>query len=118
MVCKGDPLSTLVNMGSHSALGVFHVTHLVVPGHEAPFSLPQSVAFAAGTIVHADVLQLLPVGGLEDDKGTRGGALLAFFCPARKLPLSSLKWHRADSPMTACITNELLGSLLKLISDQ
>jgi hypothetical protein len=43
MICKGDPLSTLVKMGSHSALGIVHITRFVAPGHEAPFSLPQSV---------------------------------------------------------------------------
>jgi hypothetical protein len=67
MVCKVEPLSTLVKMGGRSALGVVHITHSVAPSCEAPFSLPQSVAFAAGTIVHADVRQLLPVGGVEDD---------------------------------------------------
>jgi hypothetical protein len=44
MVCKGEPLSTLVNMGGHSALGVVLITRFVAPGHKAPFSLPQSVA--------------------------------------------------------------------------
>jgi hypothetical protein len=67
MVCKGEPLPTLVKMGVHSALGVVSITRFVAPGHEAPFSLPQSVAFAAGAIVHVDVLQLLPVGVVEDD---------------------------------------------------
>jgi hypothetical protein len=67
MVCQGDPLSTLVKMGGRCALGVVHITCFVARGHEAPFSLPQSVAFAAGYIMHADVLQLLPVGGVEDD---------------------------------------------------
>jgi hypothetical protein len=69
MVCKGEHLSTLVKLGGCSALGVVSITRFVVsiPGHEAPFSLLQSVAFAAGTIVHADVLQLLPVGVVEDD---------------------------------------------------
>jgi hypothetical protein len=56
MVCEGKPLSTLVKMGGRSALCVVHITRLVAPGHEAHFSLPQSVAFAAGTIMHADVL--------------------------------------------------------------
>jgi hypothetical protein len=67
MVFKGEPLSTLVKMCGRSALGVGHITRFVAPRHEAPSSLPHSVAFAAGTIVHADVLQLLPVGGVEDD---------------------------------------------------
>jgi hypothetical protein len=67
MYCKGEPLSTLVKMGDQSALGVVFITRFVAPGHEAPFSLPQSVAFAAGTIVHIDVLQLLPVGVVQDD---------------------------------------------------
>jgi hypothetical protein len=66
MFCKGEPLSTMVKMGGRNAQGVVHITSFVAPGHEAPFSLPQSVAFAAGTIMHADVLQLLPVGGVED----------------------------------------------------
>jgi hypothetical protein len=53
MVCKGDPLSTLVKVGGRSALAVVKVLCFIAPGHEAPFSLPQSVEFAAGTIVHA-----------------------------------------------------------------
>jgi hypothetical protein len=60
-------MSMLVKVGGCSALGVVHITRFVAPDHEAPFSLPQSVAFAAGTIAHADVLHLLPVGGVEDD---------------------------------------------------
>jgi hypothetical protein len=67
MVWRGEPLSTLVKMGGRSALGIDSITRFVAPGHEAPFSLPQSVEFPAGTIVHADVLQLLPVGVVEDD---------------------------------------------------
>jgi hypothetical protein len=64
---QGRTLSTLVTMGGRSALGVVSVTRFVAPGHEAPFSLPQSDAFDAGTIVHADVLHLLPVGVVVDD---------------------------------------------------
>jgi hypothetical protein len=99
MVCKSDPLSTLVKMGGHSALGVVHITRFVAPGNGAPFSLPQSVVFAAGTIVHADVRQVLPVGGEEDDRGRLGGALrlVPTGQGALKLPLSSLRWHRAMS---------------------
>jgi hypothetical protein len=67
MACKGEPLSTFGKIGGHSALAVVSITCFVAPGYEAPFSLSQSVAFAAGTIVHADVLQLLPVGVVEDD---------------------------------------------------
>jgi hypothetical protein len=67
MVFKGEPLSTLVRMGARCALGLVLLSHFVAPGHEAPFSLPQSVAFAAGTIVHADVLQLLPVSVVQGD---------------------------------------------------
>jgi hypothetical protein len=66
MVCKGEPLSTFGKMGGRSALGFVSITRFVAPGHEALFSLPQSVAFA-GTVVHADVLQLLPVSVVEDD---------------------------------------------------
>jgi hypothetical protein len=36
MVCKGDRLSTLVEVGGRSALAVVQVTHFVVPGHKAP----------------------------------------------------------------------------------
>jgi hypothetical protein len=79
-------LLTLLKMGGRSALGVVHITRFVAP---------QSVAFAAGTIVHADVLQLLPVGSVEDDLGRM--VLLALLCPALKLPLSSLIWHHAMS---------------------
>jgi hypothetical protein len=56
---------TPVHVGGRSALGVVHITSFVFPGHEAPFSLPQFVALAAGTIVHAHVVQLLPVGGVK-----------------------------------------------------
>jgi hypothetical protein len=72
MGCKGDPLSTLVKMGSCSALGVVHVTRFVAPDHQTPLSLPQSVALAAGTIVHANVLQFAHVDGEEDDHGGNG----------------------------------------------
>jgi hypothetical protein len=95
MVCKDEPLSTLVKMGGRSALGVVSITRFGAPGHETPFSLPQSVEFAAGTIVHADALQLLPVGVVVDD--CERMALLALLCPALKLHLSSLRWHRAMS---------------------
>jgi hypothetical protein len=67
MVYKGEPLSTLIKMGGRSAISIVPITRFVAPGHEAPFSPPQSVAFAAGTIVHADVLQLRPVGVVEDN---------------------------------------------------
>jgi hypothetical protein len=63
-VCKANP--SMVKMGGRSALGVVHITRFAAPGHEVPFSLPQSVALATGTIVHADVIQLLPVDGVED----------------------------------------------------
>jgi hypothetical protein len=63
LVCKGETLSTLIKMDGHTALGVVDITRFVAPGHKVLFSLPLSVAFAAGTIVHADVLQLLSVGG-------------------------------------------------------
>jgi hypothetical protein len=29
MICKGDPLSTLVKMGGRSALGVVHITRFI-----------------------------------------------------------------------------------------
>jgi hypothetical protein len=41
--------------GRSSAPAVVQVTRYINTGHKAPFSLPQSVALAAGTIVHADV---------------------------------------------------------------
>jgi hypothetical protein len=119
---KGDSLSTLVKMGGRSAVGVVHITRFVAPGHEAPFSLAQSVAFAAGTIVHADLSQLPLVGSVEDDRGRLGGALLAFLCQALKLPLSSLRWHRAMSVRirpwphaspTSCLAPSLSLSAMK-----
>jgi hypothetical protein len=96
--CKGDPLSTLVK-ASGCSLGVVLVTRFVAPGHEVPFSLPQSVAFAAGTIVHADVLQLLPVDGVEEDTRWQcdGRRLANVLCPGLKFPLQSLRQHRAMS---------------------
>jgi hypothetical protein len=124
MVCKGDPLSTLVKVSCRSVLNVVHVTRFVDSGHEAPFSLLRSTAFAAGTIVHADVLQLLPFGGVEDDTRWQwdGRRILACWCPALRLPLSSLRWHRGnirmDMPMATCVTYELPGSLLKLSYDE
>jgi hypothetical protein len=58
MVRKGDP-STMVNVDRRSCLTVVKVTCFLAPGHEAPF--------AAGIIVHADVLLVAPVGGAESD---------------------------------------------------
>jgi hypothetical protein len=54
---KGWP-SVNVGQGGRSqcTTDVVHVTRFFAPGHEAPFSLPQSIAFAVGTI--ADALQL------------------------------------------------------------
>jgi hypothetical protein len=121
MVCKGEPLSTLVKMGGHSAVAVVHNTGFVAPGHKAPFSLPQSVAFAVGTILHADLLQLLPVGGVEDERGRLGGALRVFVPSHQASPIIPEIAPRnvsADSPTAACITYELPGSLLTLICDE
>jgi hypothetical protein len=70
---------------------------LVVHGHEVPFSLPQAVAFPAGTIVRADVLPLLPVGGVEDDTLWQWVGLLALPCLALMPPPSTLRWHRVVS---------------------
>jgi hypothetical protein len=91
------------------------------PGQEAPFSPAQSAAFAAGTIVLANLLQLLLVSGVEDDRGRLGGALLSFCAQP-----SSFPYHpemapcnvSVDSTMAACITYELPGTLLKLICDE
>jgi hypothetical protein len=84
-----------------------------------PFSLPQSVAFAAGTVVHADVLQLHPVGGVEDDtwwQWDRRRVASVVLGPQAFLiiPEMALCNACADSPMATCITYELPGSLLKL----
>jgi hypothetical protein len=86
MVCKSETLCTFVKVGGRSALGVVQITRFVAHGHEAPFNLPLSDAFAAGTNLHADALQLLPVGGEDDDRRRLGDALLAFLCPAPSLP--------------------------------
>jgi hypothetical protein len=124
MVCKDDPLSTLVKVGGRSALAVVHITHFVAPGHEAPFSLPQSVAFAAGTIVHANVLQLLPVGGVHNDAlwqwdGRRIASVVVPGPQASPINPEIAPCNvSADSPMAACITYEFPGSLLKLIYDE
>jgi hypothetical protein len=58
MVCKSEPLSKLVKMGRFSALACVQVTCVAAPGNEAPFSLPQSIACANVSIVHAYALQL------------------------------------------------------------
>jgi hypothetical protein len=104
-------------MGGISALGVVHITRFVALGHKAPFSLPQSAAFAAGTIIHADVLLLLPVGGLEDDRRRLGAAFLAFFY-SLIIPEMAPCNVSVDSPMAACITYEPPGSFLKFICDE
>jgi hypothetical protein len=57
MLCKGDPLTESVKVGERRVLAIVQVTCFVALGHEALFSVPQSVALAAGTIVHADVLR-------------------------------------------------------------
>jgi hypothetical protein len=111
-------------VGGRSALAVVQVTRCVVPGHEAPFSLPQSVAFAAGTILHAAVLQLPPVGGVEDDAlwqwdGRRIASVVVPGPQASPINPEMAPCNvSADSPMAACITYELPGSLLKLIYDE
>jgi hypothetical protein len=63
---QGRP-SVHVGQGGRSQRTRCYPRHPLCCGHEVLFSLPQSVAFAAGTIVHADVVQRLPVGGVEDD---------------------------------------------------
>jgi hypothetical protein len=110
MVCRGDRLSTLVKVGGRTALDVIQVTRFVDPGHEAPVSLPQSVAFAADTNVRVDVLQFLLVGGIEDDTLWQGDVK-----------------HIASVVVTVqcqglahgrCITYKLPGSLPRLISSK
>jgi hypothetical protein len=71
------------------------LARVVAPGHDVPFSLPQSVTLVFGTILHADVLQLLPVSGVVVIHGCNG--MGGTFCPGLKFPLSSLRWHRAMS---------------------
>jgi hypothetical protein len=117
MVGKGAPLSILIKVGGCSALCV---TRFVAPGHEAPFSLPQSVAFATGTVLRAGVLQVLPIGGAEVIHGCNemGDALPAFFARAQVPPIIPEMAPcnvSSDSPMAAFVTYELPGSLLKLI---
>jgi hypothetical protein len=122
MACKGEPLSTLVKMGGRSVLlvGVVTITRFVAPGHEAPFSLPQSVAFAAGTIVHTVVQQLLPVGVVENDLREDGiaRAIVPGLQASPIIPEMAPCNVSADLPIAACITYELPGSLLKLIWDE
>jgi hypothetical protein len=121
---QGPPLSTLVKVGGRRALPVVQVTRCVATGHEAPFSLPQSVAFAAGTIMHVDVLKLLPAGGIEDATQWQwdGWRIASVAVPGPQaspiIPEMAPCSVGADWPMAACITYELPGSLLKLIYDE
>jgi hypothetical protein len=125
-VCKGAPLSTLAKVCGHTALGVVHVdvTRFVAPGHDAPFSLPQPVAFADGTIVHADVLQLLSGGGVEDDTrwqwdGQRVTSVFVLGPQASPIIPDMAPCNvNADLNMAACITYELPGALLRLNYDE
>jgi hypothetical protein len=97
---------------------------LCCPRHKAPFSLPQSVAFTAGTIVHPDVIQLLPVGGVEYYTWWHwnGRRIASVVVPgpqaAPVIPEMAPCNVSAVSPMAACITYELPVSLLKLICDE
>jgi hypothetical protein len=63
---QGRPPVHIGQVGDGCALAVVRKNRFVAPGQEAPFSLPQSVALAACTIIHASVLQLLPVSGVAD----------------------------------------------------
>jgi hypothetical protein len=119
ILCKGDPMSGL--QGSRSALAVVQGTRFGVPGHEAPFSVLHFVAFAAGTIVHADVLQLLSVGGVEDDAlrqwdvQSMAGVVVPGPQDSPINPEMSQCNVSADSHMATCITYELPGSLLNRV---
>jgi hypothetical protein len=63
IICTGDPVSVLVQVGGRRALVLAQVTKLSAPGQSEPFSLPSSQAFSKSTTIEATVLQLLPVVG-------------------------------------------------------
>jgi hypothetical protein len=74
--------------------------------------------------VHADVLQLLPVGGVEDDAlwqgvGRRIATVVVLSPQASPIDSEMAPCNvSVDSPKIACITFELPGSLLRLIFDE
>jgi hypothetical protein len=94
-----------------------HVTRFAAPAHEALFCLSQSVALAAGIIVYAVVLQLLPDSGVEDDTGRQldGRRTASAFVPGPQaspiVPEMALCNVNADSPIAPCVTYGLPGSL-------
>jgi hypothetical protein len=63
VICTGDLVSVLVQVGGRWALVLAQVTKLSAPGQFVPGSLPSSQAFSKSTTIEATVLQLLPVVG-------------------------------------------------------
>jgi hypothetical protein len=53
VICTGDPVSVLVQVGGRRVLVLAHVTKLSAPGQSAPFSLPSSQAFSKSTTIEA-----------------------------------------------------------------
>jgi hypothetical protein len=66
VICTGDPVSVLVQVGGRRALVLAQVAMLSAPSQSAPFSLPSSQAFSKSSTIEATVLQLLPVVGDAD----------------------------------------------------
>jgi hypothetical protein len=63
VICTGDPVSVLVQVGGRRARVLAQVTKLSAPSQSVPFSLPSFQAFSKSTTIEATVLQLLPVVG-------------------------------------------------------
>jgi hypothetical protein len=63
VICPGDPVSVLVQVGGRRALVLAQVTKLSAPGQSAPFSLPNFQVFSKSITLETAVLQLLPVVG-------------------------------------------------------
>jgi hypothetical protein len=60
LICTGDPVSVLVQVGGRRALVLAQVTKLSAPGQSAHFSLPSSQASFKSTTIEATILPLLP----------------------------------------------------------
>jgi hypothetical protein len=55
VICTGNPVSVLVQVGGRRALVLAQVTKLSALGQSAPFSLPSSQAFSKSTTIEATV---------------------------------------------------------------
>jgi hypothetical protein len=117
VACKGEPLSTLVKMGGHSAQGVFSITRCAAPVTRCPsacHSLLRLLLAPSCTLMYCSFFLLV----VEREAGRR---IASVFVPSPQaspiIPEMAPCNVSADSPTAACITYELPGSLLKLICD-